>query len=182
MFKRLIEENEGRFRMALSISGTVIEQMERHRPDVLESFQELVASGGVELLAETYYHSLAFVHSNKEFDRQVEMHLQKLEDVFSRPAARVPQHRADLQRRHRRQGRDHGLRRHHRRGRGAEPQRPLAEFPLPRPGHRAHQDAAAEHPLFRRPRLPFLRSRVARVSAHARKNSPSGSPSARATW
>lgn len=82
MFRRLIEDNGGRFRMALSISGTVIEQMERYRPDVLESFQELVASGGVELLAETYYHSLAFVHSNKEFDRQVEMHLQKLEDVF----------------------------------------------------------------------------------------------------
>jgi alpha-amylase len=83
MFKRLIEENEGRFRMALSISGVVIEQMQRYRPDVLESFQELVATGGVELLAETYYHSLAFVHSNKEFDRQVELHLQKLEDVFS---------------------------------------------------------------------------------------------------
>lgn len=83
MFKRLIEENEGRFRMAMSISGVVIEQMQRYRPDVLESFQELVATGGVELLAETYYHSLAFVHSNKEFDRQVELHLQKLEDVFS---------------------------------------------------------------------------------------------------
>jgi len=83
IFKRLIDQNDGRFRIALSISGTVIEQMERYRPDVLESFQELVASGGVELLAETYYHSLAFVHSNKEFDRQVEMHLQKLEEVFS---------------------------------------------------------------------------------------------------
>ena len=82
MFKRLVEENDGRFRMALSISGMVIEQMERYRPDVLESFKELVATGSVELLAETYYHSLAFVHSNKEFDRQVELHLQKLEDVF----------------------------------------------------------------------------------------------------
>jgi alpha-amylase len=65
MFKRLIENHAGRFRMALSISGTAIDQMERHRPDVLESFQELVAGGGVELLAETYYHSLAFVHSNR---------------------------------------------------------------------------------------------------------------------
>jgi len=83
MFKRLIEENAGRFRMALSISGTVIEQLERYRPDVLESFQELVATGSVELLAETYYHSLSFVHSNKEFERQVEMHLEKLEEVFS---------------------------------------------------------------------------------------------------
>ncbi|MES2438502.1 MAG: glycoside hydrolase family 57 protein [Verrucomicrobiota bacterium] len=82
MFKRLVEENDGRFRMALSISGTVIEQMERYRPDVLESFKDLVASGSVELLAETYYHSLSFVHSNKEFDRQVEMHLEKLEEVF----------------------------------------------------------------------------------------------------
>lgn len=83
MFKKLIEESEGRFRMALSISGTVIEQLEQHRPDVLESFQELVATGGVEILAETYYHSLSFVHSNKEFERQVEMHLEKIEDVFS---------------------------------------------------------------------------------------------------
>jgi alpha-amylase len=68
--------------MALSISGTVIEQMEHHRPDVLKSFQELVATGNVELLAETYYHSLAILHSKKEFERQVERHLDKLEDVF----------------------------------------------------------------------------------------------------
>ncbi len=47
MFRKLIGESKGRFRMALSISGTVIEQMEHHRPDVLESFQELVATGGV---------------------------------------------------------------------------------------------------------------------------------------
>ena len=82
MFQQLVEENDGRFRMALSISGILIEQMERYRPDVLESFKALVATGSVELLAETYYHSLAFVHSNREFDRQVEMHLQKLEEVF----------------------------------------------------------------------------------------------------
>lgn len=82
MFKRLIENHDGRFRMALSISGTAIEQMERHRPDVLESFQDLVAGGGVELLAETYYHSLSFIHSNKEFDRQVDLHLEKMEELF----------------------------------------------------------------------------------------------------
>jgi alpha-amylase len=82
MFKRLIQESHGQFRMALSISGVVLEQMETHRPDVLESFRELVATGGVELLAETYYHSLAIVHSKKEFERQVELHLEKLEDVF----------------------------------------------------------------------------------------------------
>ncbi|MFT4177524.1 MAG: glycoside hydrolase family 57 protein [Luteolibacter sp.] len=82
LFKQLIKENDGRFRLALSISGMLIEQLERFRPDVLGSFQELVATGSVELLAETYYHSLAFVHSKKEFERQVEMHLDKLEKVF----------------------------------------------------------------------------------------------------
>jgi alpha-amylase len=82
MFKRLIGKHAGRFRMALSISGTAIEQMERHRPDVLESFRDLVAGGGVELLAETYYHSLAFMHSNREFDRQVDLHLDKIEKIF----------------------------------------------------------------------------------------------------
>jgi alpha-amylase len=82
MFKRLIDRHGGRFRFALSISGTAIGQMERHRPDVLESFQDLVACGGVELLAETYHHSLAFIHSNREFDRQMDLHLEKIEEVF----------------------------------------------------------------------------------------------------
>jgi alpha-amylase len=83
MFRRLISESEGRFRMTLSISGTVVEQMRHHRPDVLESFKELVATGGVELLAETYYHSLAIMHSRKEFERQVERHLDLMEEEFS---------------------------------------------------------------------------------------------------
>lgn len=83
MFRQAIKSSKGRFRMALSISGTVIEQMQHHRPDVLESFQELVATGNVELLAETYYHSLAILHSRKEFERQVELHLDKLEEVFA---------------------------------------------------------------------------------------------------
>jgi len=82
MFRRVIRETGGKFCMALSISGTVIEQMEIHRPDVLDSFRDLVSTGCVELLAETYYHSLAVLHSKKEFERQVGMHLDKLEEVF----------------------------------------------------------------------------------------------------
>lgn len=83
LFKRLIEENGGRFRMALSLSGTAIDQLQRHRPDVMESFRDLVATGGVEILAETHHHSLAFVHSQKEFERQVERHLQTIERCFA---------------------------------------------------------------------------------------------------
>lgn len=82
MFQRLIEKHAGRFRISLSLSGTIIGQMQRHRPDVLESFQQLVAAGGVELIAEPYHHSLAFLHSNREFDRQIELHLETLEALF----------------------------------------------------------------------------------------------------
>ena len=39
------------------------------RPDALESFKELIATGGVELLAETYHHSLAFLYSEAESQR-----------------------------------------------------------------------------------------------------------------
>lgn len=82
MFERLLADPNRGLRLALSISGVAIEQMEHHRPDVLESFQRLVATGGVELVAETYYHSLAYLHSRKEFERQVELQLEKLQQVF----------------------------------------------------------------------------------------------------
>lgn len=70
------------FHVSLSITGTLIEQLEAWRPDVLESFQRLVACGRVEIVAETYYHSLAFFYSRAEFVRQVAMHADKIREVF----------------------------------------------------------------------------------------------------
>lgn len=83
MFRQRIEESHGLFRMAFSITGTVIEQFREFRPDVLESFQQLVATGGVELLAETYHHSLSFLYSEAEFQRQCDMHLDLMEECFA---------------------------------------------------------------------------------------------------
>ncbi|MFZ9937044.1 MAG: hypothetical protein ACO3JG_08260 [Luteolibacter sp.] len=82
ILRQAIDENGGRFRIALSIGGAAIERMRHHRPDVLESFRQLVATGGVELLAEPWHHSLAFLHSNREFDRQVDLHLQEMDRIF----------------------------------------------------------------------------------------------------
>lgn len=70
------------FRFALSFSGVVLEQFEAHVPEVLESFQELVASGRVEILADTYYHSLSFFYSLPEFERQVKLHEKKMQELF----------------------------------------------------------------------------------------------------
>lgn len=70
------------FKVSLSITGTFLEQCEQWRPDVLRSFQELVATGKVEIVAETYHHSLAFFYSRFEFEKQVIMHREKIRELF----------------------------------------------------------------------------------------------------
>jgi len=70
------------FRFALSFSGTALEQFEDYAPDVLESFQRLVSSGRVEILADTYHHSLSFFYSVPEFERQVKQHRKKIQQLF----------------------------------------------------------------------------------------------------
>src|SRR5258705_4345820 len=82
IIKHLITEHAGNFRVSFSISGTALELFRQHRPDVIDSFQELVKTGYVELLGETYYHSLSFLHSKKEFRRQVKKHADTIKEVF----------------------------------------------------------------------------------------------------
>jgi len=70
------------FKFSMSMPGTVIEQLQNWRPDVLDTFKALADTGNLELLSETYHHSLAFFYSRKEFEQQVEMHTQKIQEVF----------------------------------------------------------------------------------------------------
>jgi alpha-amylase len=59
----------------------VLEQLERWAPEALRSFQELVSTGRVEIVAETYHHSLAFFYSMSEFETQVNMHKDKIKNL-----------------------------------------------------------------------------------------------------
>lgn len=70
------------FRVSFSFSGVFLEQLEAFSPETLESFQRLVATGRVEILEETYYHSLSFLYSPEEFRRQVELHKEKIQALF----------------------------------------------------------------------------------------------------
>lgn len=81
LLEKLLDKHPD-FRVALSITGTFIEQAEKWAPDVLESFQRLVATGRVEILSETYYHSLAYFYSLEEFERQVRLHREKIYKLF----------------------------------------------------------------------------------------------------
>ncbi|MCS7150366.1 MAG: glycoside hydrolase family 57 protein [Caldimicrobium sp.] len=82
LFRELILFSEGRFKISYSITGTFLEQAKMYRPEVYESFQELLKTGGVELIAETYYHSLASIFDLDEFIEQVAAHLEIIEEEF----------------------------------------------------------------------------------------------------
>ncbi len=78
----LLREHRGDFRLAFSLAGTLLEQLEKYRPDALESFRRLAATGCVEFLGETYFHSLAFLFSPREFKEQVRLHREKIRSLF----------------------------------------------------------------------------------------------------
>lgn len=81
VLQEIIDDNP-EFKLTLSFSGTVLEQMEDYAPEVLEAFQKLIGSGQVEVLAETYYHSLAFFYDQEEFADQVKLHRKKVYKLF----------------------------------------------------------------------------------------------------
>lgn len=81
LLQKLLDKHDD-FKVSLSITGTFIEQAEKWGQDVLDSFKKLVESGRVEIVSETYYHSLAFFYSRDEFEKQVEMHRDKVRELF----------------------------------------------------------------------------------------------------
>ena len=78
----LIEKFKGQFRVSFSISGVAIEQMRLYSPETLKSFQKLAATGCVEILGESYYHSLAALYDPAEFTEQVKAHSSAIYDYF----------------------------------------------------------------------------------------------------
>lgn len=70
------------FKVTYSISGVALDQFEEFYPEVIESFRKLVKTGQVEILDETYYHSLSFLYSKEEFVEQVKMHRDRVKQLF----------------------------------------------------------------------------------------------------
>lgn len=78
----LINRFNGRFKIAYSITGIAIEQMWRYCPEVIDSFKALAATGCVEFLAETYYHSLSSLYDENEFRSQVNQQVELIKTLF----------------------------------------------------------------------------------------------------
>lgn len=82
--KLLIEllKRHPEMRVSFSFSGVALEQLQHYAPEVIQLFKQLVETGRVEILGETYYHSLAFFYSQAEFERQVAKHRETIRKLF----------------------------------------------------------------------------------------------------
>jgi len=81
LFLELLEKYP-ELKISFSITGTLLEQWEQYVPDVLVLYQKLVKTGQVEIVAETYYHSLAFFYSLPEFEKQVDLQTKTIKRLF----------------------------------------------------------------------------------------------------
>ncbi|MCM1520145.1 MAG: glycoside hydrolase family 57 protein [Lachnoclostridium sp.] len=79
---QMIEQSGGKFKCALSITGTALEQFEQYVPEFIDLLKRLADTGCVEFLAETYAHSLASLVDPDEFRDQVKAHDLKIKQLF----------------------------------------------------------------------------------------------------
>ena len=80
--QQMIEENGKYFKVAFSLSGVGIEQLEVHAPQVIEKLQELAQTGCVEFLAEPYSHGLSSLANEESFVAEVKRQAKKIEEYF----------------------------------------------------------------------------------------------------
>ena len=78
----MIRENGKYFKVAFSLSGVGMEQLEMHAPQVLEKLQELNETGCVEFLAEPYSHGLSSLVNEEAFAADVKKQCLKIKEYF----------------------------------------------------------------------------------------------------
>lgn len=80
----MLKEHPGFFKVAFSLSGVGMEQLEIHAPQVLDKLQELNQTGCVEFLAEPYSHGLASLANEETFAKEVKRQCQKMKEYFGK--------------------------------------------------------------------------------------------------
>lgn len=78
----MAKSNGGAFKVALSLSGVGLEQLEIHAPRVVELLQELNETGCCEFLCEPYSHGLASLANDECFREDVMRMKDKIKQMF----------------------------------------------------------------------------------------------------
>lgn len=81
--EEMIRENGKAFKVAFSLSGVGIEQLELHAPKVLEKLQQLNDTGCVEFLAEPYSHGLSSLANEESFATDIKKQVAKIKEYFN---------------------------------------------------------------------------------------------------
>ena len=80
----LINQSDGKFRVSFSLTGTFVEYCKQYMPEIIDSFKELFKTGAVDMIEETYYHSLSSLYDDMdEFEEQVKLHRQMIKNLFN---------------------------------------------------------------------------------------------------
>lgn len=80
--EQMIKENGKEFKVAFSLSGVGIEQLEMHAQKVLDKLQQLNETGCVEFLAEPYSHGLSSLANEETFAADIKKQMAKIKEYF----------------------------------------------------------------------------------------------------
>lgn len=84
MLEEMIKEGNGYFKVAFSLSGVGIEQLEMHAPQIIEKLQAMNQTGCVEFLAEPYSHGLSSLIDSECFTKDVRKQCDKIKEYFGK--------------------------------------------------------------------------------------------------
>lgn len=79
---QMAKENPKYFKVALSLSGVGLEQLEMHAPVVVDLLQELNSTGAVEFLCEPYSHGLSSLANEVSFKDECLRMKNKIKELF----------------------------------------------------------------------------------------------------
>lgn len=80
----MVKKSEGAFKVALSISGVALEQLEIHAPAVIDLLHQLNDTGCCEFLAEPYSHGLSSLANEDCFKEEVMRQAAKMQQMFGK--------------------------------------------------------------------------------------------------
>ena len=83
-FLEMIRNNGNYFKLAFSISGVGLEQLEMQAPQVITKLQELNDTGCVEFLAEPYSHGLSSMVNEEAFAADVKKQAAKIQEYLGK--------------------------------------------------------------------------------------------------
>lgn len=80
----MVKNSNGEFKLAISLSGVAMEQLEMHAPCIIDELHKLANTGCCEFLGETYSHGLSSLIDEDCFRDEVKRQCEKTKQLFGK--------------------------------------------------------------------------------------------------